>query len=98
VIATFGLPAECVRRDYRLRGDHVKQIRQTLELHFRRVPKSQRRAGDVMLLKAGERQFHLAVRSEHGFVHAHAGIRRVVETPGEPAWPVLGVYRRRRRG
>lgn len=42
-------------------------------------------------------QLHLAVRTKQGFVHAHAGIRRVVETPGEPQWPLLGAYRKRRR-
>jgi len=30
-------------------------------------------------------------------VHAHAGIRRVVETPGMPEWPVVAAYRRRVR-
>jgi hypothetical protein len=49
-----------------------------------------------MLLEAGARQLHLAVRTSHGFVHAHAGIRRVVETPGMPEWPMIGVYRMRR--
>jgi hypothetical protein len=33
--------------------------------------------------------------TENGFVHAHAGIGRVVETPGQPEWEILGVYRRR---
>jgi hypothetical protein len=36
------------------------------------------------------------VRTNAGFVHAHAGIRRVVETPGMPEWPLLAVYRKRR--
>jgi hypothetical protein len=49
-----------------------------------------------MLLSAGERQLHLGVRTAAGFVHAHAAIRRVVETPGVPEWPVLDVYRKRR--
>jgi hypothetical protein len=49
-----------------------------------------------MLLGAGKEQLHLAVRTEQGFVHAHAGIRRVVETPGMPEWTLLGVYRKRR--
>ena len=36
-------------------------------------------------------------RTDRGFVHAHAGIGRVVETPGEPEWPVIGTYRKRLR-
>ena len=96
ILATFELPAASVRRDYSLRGDHLREIREALEAPFRRVPRSHLRAGDVMLLEAGERQFHLAVKTGPGFVHAHANIRRVVETPGEPEWPLLGVYRKRR--
>jgi len=96
VLVSFGLPPGSVRRDYRLRGNHLAEIRDELDAHFRRVPKSHLRAGDLMLLRAGEQQLHLAVRTQQGFVHAHAGLRRVVETPGEPAWPLLGVYRKRR--
>jgi hypothetical protein len=50
-----------------------------------------------MLLVPGSDQVHLAVRTGEGFVHAHAGIRRVVETPGIPEWPLVAVYRRRTR-
>ena len=97
VLSTFSLDAESVRNNYQLRGDHLCEIRKTLDVHFRRVPKTQLRAGDVMLLGPGEQQFHLAVRTGEGFVHAHAGIRRVVETPGAPEWPLLSVHRRRSR-
>jgi hypothetical protein len=96
VLATFGIPPEAVRRDYRLRGDYVHEIRKQLDIHFRRVPQAKLQAGDVMLLAAGDRQLHLGVRTTRGFVHAHAGIRRVVETPGMPEWPVLSVHRKRR--
>jgi murein DD-endopeptidase / murein LD-carboxypeptidase len=96
VLSTFAIPAAAVRRDYHLRGDHLREVREQLAVYFRPVPKAQLRPGDVMLLAAGERQLHLAVRTAAGFVHAHAAIRRVVETPGAPEWPVLGVYRKRR--
>jgi murein DD-endopeptidase / murein LD-carboxypeptidase len=96
ILTTFDVPRDLVRHDYTLRGDYLPEIRKTLHEHFRSIQKDQARAGDVMLLQAGERQFHLAVRTEQGFVHAHATIRRTVETPGEPSWPLLGVYRKRR--
>jgi hypothetical protein len=96
VLATFDIPTACTRHDYQLRGDYLPKLRAALDAHFRRIPRGQARDGDVMLLQAGERQFHVAVRTEQGFVHAHASIRRVVETPGEPSWPILGVYRKRR--
>jgi hypothetical protein len=50
----------------------------------------------LMVLAPAERQLHLAVRTGDGFVHASAGIRRVVETPGEPQWPLIAAYRKRR--
>lgn len=39
------------------------------------------RPGDVALIDAGGEQFHLALIGADSFVHAHAGLRRVVETP-----------------
>jgi hypothetical protein len=99
VLATFSIPADTVRGDYRLRAEgHFGDLRTALEDRFRRVPRTQLRAGDVMLLKAGEKQPHLAIRTDVGFVHAHAGIRRVVETLGHAEWPLLAVYRKRQRG
>jgi hypothetical protein len=98
VLITFGISPELVRSDYAFKGPHdVGMVRAALDKHFRRVPRTQLRCGDVMLLAAGGRQPHLAVRTGSGFVHAHAGIRRVVETPGDPEWPLLAVYRKRQR-
>ena len=48
--------------------------------------------GDLLLMLAGPAQYHLAIRTAGGFVHADAGLRRVVETPGEPRWPVLRAW------
>lgn len=48
----------------------------------------------LLLLDAGPFQFHLAVTTARGFVHADAGLRRVVERPGVPRWPVLGIWRK----
>lgn len=96
VLATFGIPPDAVRSDYRLRGDYRREVRERLEEHFRRLPKTQLRLGDLMLLAAADDQLHFAVRTAPGFVHAHAGIRRVVETPGLPESPMLGVFRKRR--
>jgi hypothetical protein len=96
VLSTFGISADEVRRDYRIANNDIEEVRTRLDEHFRRIGKAKLRSGDVMLLAAGKQQLHLAVRTERGFVHAHAGIRRVVETPGMPEWPLLGVYRKRR--
>jgi hypothetical protein len=50
--------------------------------------------GDVLLFRAGVAQFHLGVMTGRGFVHACALLRRVVETPGMPAWPLIGAWRK----
>lgn len=50
-------------------------------------------AGDVLLMRVGPGQLHGAVRTAGGFVHADAALRRVVERPGEPDWPLIGAWR-----
>ena len=45
--------------------------------------------GDVVLVRVGPAQHHLLIAAAAGgFVHAHAGIGRVVHTPSPLAWPV----------
>lgn len=45
--------------------------------------------GDVLLVRAGPAQYHLLVAStNNNFIHAHAGLRRVVATPAPLASPV----------
>jgi hypothetical protein len=64
---------------------------------FRKVSRKQRRNGDLVLMRVADDQFHLGVLTGDGFVHADARLRRIVETPADPAWPVIGIYRRRSR-
>jgi hypothetical protein len=97
VLATYDIPRCEVRRDYRLRGDQRAEIEAGLSRYFRPVPQAQLRGGDVMLMKVAEDQLHLGVRTDAGFVHAHASIGRVVETPGLPEWRVVRVFRKRAR-
>lgn len=49
--------------------------------------------GDVLLLRVGPTQHHCAIATHAGHVHAHAGLRRVVVTPGTPACPILRRWR-----
>ena len=47
-------------------------------------------AGDVLLVRPGPAQHHLVIAATAGgFVHAHAGLGRVVLTPGPSGWPVV---------
>jgi cell wall-associated NlpC family hydrolase len=51
------------------------------------------RPADLLLLRPGPHQLHLAILTDRGFIHADAGLRRVVEVPGPLPWPVLGRWR-----
>jgi cell wall-associated NlpC family hydrolase len=51
-------------------------------------------AGDVLLVQSGPAQFHLLVASGGGsFIHAHAGLKRVVCSNCPPDWPVVAHWR-----
>ncbi|MCI4589838.1 C40 family peptidase [Sphingobium sp. BYY-5] len=51
------------------------------------------RAGDLALVQPGPLQLHLMIGTGEGFVHAHAGLGRVVEMPGASPWPIMGWWR-----
>lgn len=51
-------------------------------------------AGDIVLVRPGPAQHHLLVAlGPDRFVHAHAGLRRVVEQPGPLPWPIARRWR-----
>lgn len=97
VLAACDLPQGMARDDYRLRGDHRREIVGALGARFRKVGFARRRVGDLLLMAVADDQFHLGVMTERGFVHADARLGQVVETPGMPRWPVIAIYRRRTR-
>lgn len=81
-------------RDYALRGASLAQVEHGLcDLGCVPVPGAAAEPGDVIVCRAGPDQIHLAIATEAGFVHADAGLRKVVERPGAVPWPVLGVWR-----
>lgn len=97
VLATYGIAAASVRRDYRLRGDHRPEVERELATHFTTRRNGQCGTGDLMLCSVAPDQLHLAISCGASFVHADARLGRIVETPGAPPWPVLSTYRRRSR-
>ena len=57
------------------------------------------RAGDVVMLQPGPAQFHLAIADRGlGWIHAHAGLRRVVRDAALPAGTIAIHWRLRRTG
>ena len=59
---------------------------------LRRV--SRPKPGDLLLARAGPGQLHLGIWTGTGVIHADAMLRRVVERPGPPPWPIIGYWRR----
>lgn len=55
-------------------------------------------AGDLALVRPGPLQLHLMIATGTGFIHAHAGLGRVVEMPGVSPWPILGWWRATEEG
>ena len=67
--------------DYPLRGWGLERIEGALAAAgFVRAGEAMR-AGDVGLIGHPARQYHLGLIGFETFIHAHAGLRRVVETP-----------------
>ena len=76
---------------YSLRGGSAPQwVNRLDDLAIRRTGPSCE--GDILLLRAGSMQYHLGIWSGSGLIHADAGVRRVVETPGALRWPILGSW------
>lgn len=52
------------------------------------------RAGDVAMCRVNPCQHHLVIiASGNSFVHAHAGLGRVVAMHGPLPWPIVGLWR-----
>jgi cell wall-associated NlpC family hydrolase len=49
--------------------------------------------GDLLVFAPGLGQLHLGIATAGAFVHADLGLRRVVERPFPPPWPIAGVWR-----
>ena len=77
---------------YALRSGDAARVRAALADAGLAEP-AEPRAGDLLLLAAGPGQLHFAIDSGNGIVHADAMLRRVVERPGVPPWPIVGRWR-----
>lgn len=91
VAVVYGLQVEAPRT-YALRGTPADQAMEMLDRHFARRLAGAPQVADILLLQPGLDQLHLGLWIGAGFVHAHAGLRRVVETPGQPSFPLLGIW------
>ena len=96
-LQAYGLEATGVSDDYRLSGAHRDEILEFAKEKFRRVARPKRRAGDLLMLRPGTAQWHLAIWTGDGIIHADIVSRKIVERPGSPDWPVAAALRPRAR-
>ncbi len=76
-------------RGYGLRNRDVTRWLDLAHLAGLTLAEHDERPGDVVLVRPGPGQHHLMILvGSDGFVHAHAGLRRVVIQPGPLSWPV----------
>ena len=81
-----------ISSDYTLRGQFEQRIRSFFaDPAFVQV--SACKPGDFLLVCPAPQQVHMMIVADGGFIHAHAGLRRVVLTPAPSPWPVIGHWR-----
>ena len=97
VVAAFAIDRSTIRDDYRMAGNHGAAIKAVAERWFRRVSRRRLVPGDLLLMRPGAMQWHLAIWTGEGLIHADARRRMVVERPGTPEWPIIAALRARRR-
>lgn len=97
-LAMLAYRATDITADYALRTNDIARWRALLDERLVRRPAGTLAPGDLLLVRVGAAQLHIVIWTGAGFVHAHAGLRRVVETPGRLPWPLLGAWFSRKDG
>lgn len=91
--AAAAIDPQRVRGDYSMRGQSIAEAEHALDALGWLKIKGRSEAGDVVVCQAGTAQVHLVVSTGTRFVHADAGLRRVVERPFPLPWPAMSVWR-----
>jgi murein DD-endopeptidase / murein LD-carboxypeptidase len=80
---------------YNLKGAYESQIEIYMDMlrADKLPPDAASRNGDLAMVQAAPRQNHLMIHANLGWVHAHAGLRRVVHMPGPSPWLIISLWR-----
>jgi cell wall-associated NlpC family hydrolase len=57
----------------------TRRLEEELDVQMIRVPRDLAKPGDVMLMQYGGNPQHVAIRTDHGIIHAMIGEQKVVE-------------------
>lgn len=92
-------PPELVPSGYSMRSEAGEEmLSSTFGGRAERIRPEDAGEGDVLLVSAGAGQHHLLLLLEHGFVHADAGLGKIVERPGAVPWRTVCAWRSREVG
>lgn len=81
----FDIPVQKIPFRYRIsQRQCMNAIVEQLGKYFDEVAKVDSVSGDLLLIEVGEGRAHFAVRGAGSHIHAHAGLSRIVESPGMP--------------
>ena len=80
---------------YRLRQSRIDGFESAaLWAGFVPIANGETRRGDLCLVRPGPAQWHLLIAARaDAFIHAHAGLRRVVVQPAPLPWPIAQRWR-----
>lgn len=93
-VAAVALDKRLPPARYPARGQDIRALAVVAEaMGLAPIFPGEARPGDLLMVEPGPGQIHMAVITTGGFVHADARLRKVVETPGTPPWPVLAAWR-----
>lgn len=93
-VAAMAMEVKKAPRDYCLRTSDPNAAEEAIgAVGFLRIPPDQAGVGDMLLVRPGPGHLHIAILTDHGYVHADMRLRRVLEVPGPLPWAVLSAWR-----
>jgi murein DD-endopeptidase / murein LD-carboxypeptidase len=92
-VALGDIATQPVPIHYSLRGDFLELVAGFFTQKIFQECGAAFQDGDIVAVRTAPSQLHLIICASDGFVHAHAGLRKIVFTSGSPLWPVLGHWR-----
>jgi murein DD-endopeptidase / murein LD-carboxypeptidase len=94
-LTAYALNVDNPPSDYSLKGTNIEVITSYMDsLALRRLaPSAVSHSGDIALVACADRQFHLMIAAQDGWLHSHAGLGKVVHMAGPSPWPIAGLWR-----
>jgi hypothetical protein len=94
-LSAYALGIDDPPSNYSLKGTKIKTIISYMDklAMVRFAPSAVPQSGDIALVVCADRQFHLMIAAQNGWLHSHAGLGKVVHMAGASPWPIAGLWR-----